>query len=173
MARVGLSNILALPDPLLGYQAELYVPTIPGSGAGDGLKTRLKTFSIPGEEKEDVEVTLHGVTTKYAGRTTFTHEMTLQFIETRDIYVMTQLKTWLAYSRNILQTQGTYKIQYATTAFIWLYDDTETIVQTIKVFNAFLKNMQEVSMDGSQSAPVEVSATLSYDVTQFFPGRVS
>ncbi len=173
MARVGLSSIAALPDPLLGYQAELYVPTIPGSGDGSGLRTRLKAFPIPGEEKEEVEVTLHGVTIKYAGRTTYTHEMALTLIETRDIYVMTQLKAWLAYSRNILQTAGTYKSQYATTSFIYLYDDTESVVQTIKVFGTFLKSMSEVQLDGTQSAPVEVSATLSYDYTQFFQGLVS
>ena len=173
MARVGLSSIAALPDPLLGYQAELYVPTIPGAGDGSGLRTRLKSFPIPGEEKEDVEVTLHGVTVKYAGRTTFSHEMALSFIETRDIYVMTQLKAWLAYSRNILQTAGTYKSQYATTSFIYLYDDTETVVQTVKVFGSFMKNMGEVQLDGTQSAPVEVPATMSYDYVQHFAGLVS
>ena len=170
--RIGLPDIAALPDPLLQYQAELFVPTIPGSGSGTGLKTRLKTFAIPGEEKEDVEVTLHGVTLKYAGRTTYTHTMSLTFIETRDIYVMTQLKAWLAYSRNILQTQGTYKSQYSTTAYISLYDDTETVVQTIKIFGSFMQSMTEVNLDGSVSSPVEVTAQLYYDYTQFFQGQV-
>ncbi len=171
MARVGLSDVVALPDPLLTYQFEWYIPSIPGGGDGSGLKTRCRTASIPGETKEEVEVTLHGVTLKYAGRTTYTHEITLEFQETRDVYVMTRLRNWLAYSRNILNTTGSYKSQYAATSFLYLYDDTQTVVSTIKLYNSFIKSLQDVNLDGTQSQPLQVSGILSYDYVQQFAGQ--
>ncbi len=170
MARVGLADVNSLPDPILQYQAEWYIPTIPGSGDGKGLKIRCRSFPMPGEQKDEVEVTLHGVTLKYAGRTTYSHDAQLTFIETRDIYVMTRLKGWLAYSRDILNTAGTYKTQYSATSFMYLYDDAENVIATLKLYNSFLKSMDDVSTDGSSSTPLEVNATLSYDWTQLIQG---
>lgn len=170
MARVGLADINSLPDPLQSYQMEWYIPTIPGAGDGKGLKIRCRSFPIPGEQKDDVEVTLHGVTLKYAGRTTYSHDMALTFIETRDVYVMTRLKGWLAYSRDIINTAGTYKSQYAATSFIYMYDDALNVVSTVKLFNSFLKTMDDITTDGTASTPLEVNATISYDWTQLVQG---
>ena len=170
MARVGLADVNSLPDPLQQYQAEFYIPSVPGAGDGKGLRTRCRSFPIPGEQKDEVEVTLHGITLKYAGRTMYGHDLQLTFIETRDVYVMTKLKAWLAYSRDIINTAGTYKSQYATSGFVYLYDDTEQVVATIKLFNCFIKTMDDVSLDGTSSTPIEVNATISYDWNQLIQG---
>ncbi len=173
MARVGLANVNSLPDPLQQYQAELYFPSLPGSGDGSGLRTRCKGFPIPGEQKDDVEVTLHGITLKYAGRTTYSHEIQLSFIETRDVYVMTRLRNWMRFSRDIRNTAGTYKSQYAVSGFAYLYDDTESIVGTLKLFNSWLKTIDDATTDGASSAPLEIAGTLSYDWTQWTAGFAS
>jgi hypothetical protein len=171
MARIGLSDIAALPDPLQSYQFEWFVPSIPGSGDGRGLTLRCNQASIPGETKDEVEVSLHGITLKFAGRTTFTHEVSLQFQETRDLYVIMKLKAWLAYSKDIIATTGAYKAQYSTTSKLYLYDDTQSIIATVNIYNSFIKSMSDVQLDGTQSSAVPVQATLSYDYTQIFAGK--
>jgi hypothetical protein len=166
--RLGLSDVNSLPDPLLAYQFQWIVPNIPGSGSGAGLQLRCRSATVPGEQKDDVAVDLHGVTLKFAGRTTFNHDLSFSFYETRDGYVMNQLKAWLAYSRNIIQTTGTYKKQYSTTSFIYLFDDTNSVIKQIKLNNTFLKDMQDISgFEGGSSSPIEISATMSFDWPEF------
>lgn len=163
MSRIGLSDVSGLPDPLLQYQFELIIPTIPGQGNGKGLAQRCKTTSLPGSQLEDVEVTLHGVTVKYAGRTTFSHDLQATLVETRDLYVRDTIRKWLDFCRDIRNTSGNYKSQYATTAIIQLYDDTNTVIRQIKLSGFFPKTLDDAGVDGSASSPVEPSVTFSYD----------
>jgi selenophosphate synthase len=162
--RIGFADVSSLPDPLLQYQFELIIPTIPGQGSGQGLAIRCKTSSLPGKQQEDVEVTLHGVTTKYSGRTTFTHDLPATFVETRDMYVRDTLNKWLDFKRDIVNTTGNYKSLYATTALMLVYDDTNKVIRTIKMLNFFIKAFDDTGMDGSASTAVEPNATFSYDL---------
>jgi len=163
MARIGLSLVGGLPDPLNQYQFELIIPTIPGSGSGTQVAIRCKSASIPGHTKDDLDVTVHGVTVKFAGMTKFTHEMSSNFVETRDMVVYNTFHAWLNYINNIIATTGNYKANYSTTAYLLLYDNAETVIKTIQLMNFFIKGIGDAAMSGESSAAVEWDATFSYD----------
>ena len=61
MSRIGLSSIQGalLADPILGYQSQLSIYTIPGGGDGQGLSIRTRVSSIPGLKFDDVLVQMY------------------------------------------------------------------------------------------------------------------
>ena len=165
MSRIGLSSIQGalLADPILGYQSQLSIYTIPGGGDGQGLSIRTRVSSIPGLKFDDVLVHLHGVELKFAGMPKYSHSLKLTVLETRDLVTRTALVNWMNTARNLKATTGSYKSQYATTATLEIYDDAENVIQTIIFYGVYPESIDDHGLDGASSAPIEYGINLSYD----------
>lgn len=163
MARTSYQDVRALPDPLLSYNFDLIVPIVPGGGDAKGLTIRCKSTSIPGTSVDDVTVSLHGVDLKYAGRQMWSHTLQATYQETRDMLVRFALKQWIEFARNTRQNSGEYKANYATNADLVLYDDAGNPIRTIRLEGFFPQTMDDASLDGASSTPVEISVTFAYD----------
>ncbi len=165
-ARIGLLDVSNLPDPLMEYQFQLLVPNIPGQGSGQGLSVRCKTSSIPGSEIEDVITQLHGVEVGHAGMPKFSHKLQCSFQETRDMYVRDTIRKWQDFQKDIRNTSGNYKAQYATIAQMQLFDDTNAIIRVIQLFGFRPTTLDDSNMDGGSSSGVLQSTTFWYDLWQ-------
>jgi len=163
MARSSYSDARSLPDPLLSYNFDLIIANVPGGGDTRALKIKCQSTEIPGTSVEDVSVFLHGVELKYAGRQTWTHTLSAQYLETRDMSTRFGIKNWIEYARNARQNTGRYKSQYATIADLLLYDDAGLVIRTIRMEGFFPQSLQETGVDGSNSAPVIIPVTFYYD----------
>lgn len=163
MARTSYSDCRSLPDPLLSYNFDLIIPIVPGGGDGKGLTIRCKSTSIPGTSVEDVTVSLHGIDLKYAGRQMWQHTLSVNYQETRDMTVRFAIKSWIEFARNSRQNTGDYKVNYETVADLVLYDDAAKPIRTIRMDGFFPQNMDDASLDGSSSTPVEMTITFNYD----------
>lgn len=165
MARSSYAENRSLPDPLFSYNFDLVIPNVPGGGDGRMLKLKCMSTSIPGVSLDDVEVTLHGATSMYAGREIYTHTLQATFLETRDLSTRDALNGWIAFARSARTNTGTYKVQYATDADLLLYDDTgSNVIRTIRMEGFYCKAMDDAAVDGSSSTAVTIGATFSYDL---------
>ncbi len=164
MARTSLSDVRSLPDPLLSYNWDLFVPVVP---VGDfrALTIKCQNVTLPGVSVEDVPITLHGVTLKFAGREMFTNQFSATFLETRDMSTRDVIRQWIEYCRNVANNTGQYKVNYETTAQLALYDDKGNTVRTINIYGCFPQMLDEPSLDGSGSQPVLYTVTFNYDFT--------
>lgn len=163
MSRTKLIDVGGLPDPLMQYNFDLFVPNVPGVTGFDArdFKTRVLTTSIPGRTIEPVEVSLHGVTIDYAGRVQYQRTLAFEMLETRNMKARDVLMAWHKFTRDN-SSQGSYHAEYSTSADLRLYDDKDNIVRTIRLQNAWLESFDDSGLDGASSAAVQVSGSLRY-----------
>jgi len=163
MPRTKLEDVNQLTDPLYQYNFDLVIANVPGVSGADvrSLRTKIQTTSIPGIETEVVDVALHGVTKRYAGRKTYAGSLEFEMLELRDMSSRNTLRGWHDFTRNH-SGQGAYSDEYMTTVDIVLYDDKDAEVKTIRLFNCWLSAFADASVDGSSSEAVTVGGTLTY-----------
>lgn len=167
MPRTSLSDVRSLPDPLMSYNWDLFVPVVPSGSDFRSLTIKCQSVNIPGVQTEDVPVTLHGATVKYAGREIFgSNQFTATFLETRDMTTRDVIRQWIEYQRNSANNSGEYKINYEATGLLALYDDKGNAIRTINIYGMFPQNLDEPTLDGSQSAPVLYTVTFNFDFTR-------
>lgn len=165
-SKTGYTDIRSLPDPLLSYNFDLIIPNVPGGGDAKRLTIKCMSTSIPGTSVEDVTVSLHGVDIKYAGRQMFTHSLQVTYLETRDMSTRNAIKAWIEFARNTRNNSGEYKVNYSTLADLVLYDDANKIIKTVTMEGFFPQTMDDSALDGSNSAPVNISVTFAYDLVR-------
>lgn len=166
MVRTSLSDILSLPDPFLPYNFDLVVANVPGGGNSRSLTTKCMSTSIPGVTIEPALVQLHGAEAQFAGRIIWSHNLSVTYLETRDISTRQTLTGWFFYARDIRNNTGSYKAQYATLAQLLLYDDVGNVTRTIQLENCFPLTLEDAAISGNESTPVNLTGTLSYDFFQ-------
>lgn len=163
MAKTSLNDIRSLSDPLMSYNWDFVIPNMPGGGDSRSLTFKAQSTSIPGVQLEPVIVGLHGIEVTYAGRQMFSHTLDVTFLETRDIGTRTAIRNWMELARNQEANSGDYKANYSTEVQMILYDDTGAEVRKIRMFGVYPSSLQDVAVDGSQGAIVQVAITFSYD----------
>lgn len=163
MARTSLQDTRSLPDPLMQYNWDLFIPIMPGTPNSRAFTIKAMTTSIPGSQIEKVEVPLHGVVNNYAGRPMYSHQLQITLLETRDVGTRDMIRRWQRLARDLITNTGTYKEIYSTTVEMVLYDDLPSEVKRLKLIGCFPESLDDSSVDGSQSAAVNINVTLCYD----------
>lgn len=163
MSRTSLQDTSGLPDPLLSYNFDLIIPSVPGGGSGRGLTLRCKSSVLPGAQLEQVTAGLHGVEVNYAGRQIWTKTFTATFVETRDVEVRNRILAWIKFARDNKNNSGNYKAGYAVDVVMLLYDDIPNVVKECTIVKVFPLSLEDATMDGSQGQLVEISVNFSYD----------
>lgn len=163
MGRSNFDDVNRLVDPLAQYNFDLLIPQVPGVLNYDArnFKTRVMTTSIPGRTIEPIQVDLHGVSKKFAGRVQYTMSLPFELIELRDMESRRILSEWHRFCRNN-SSLGAYEREYATTADLLLNDDHDKVVEVTRLTRVWLESYDDAGVDGSASAAVTVSGTLSY-----------
>lgn len=163
MARAGLRDLATLPDPLIQHQFDLMIPNVPGGGDGEGLQLRCQSTQLPGVSVETVTVALRGKELVYAGRQLFEKTLSVTFQETVDILVRNTMLNWLYFIVDERENTGNTKADYSTSATIQLYDESNSVIRTIKMFGVFPTEFAAVDLAGDSVGAVLPSATFSYD----------
>jgi hypothetical protein len=166
MARTSLQDVRSLADPQLQYNWDVFIPVMPGTSNSRSFTYKAMTTSIPGAMLEKVAVDLHGVSLQYAGRANYSHSLPITLLETTDIGTRDMLIRWQKIARNWNTNTGTSKDVYSTTVELVLYNDIPIETRRIKLIGCFVESVDDASVDGSASAAVQVSCTLSYDYVE-------
>lgn len=162
MPRTSLQDVRSLADPLMTYQWDLIVPTMPGTPDSRTFTFKATSAVAPGRTLEQVAVNLGPVELRYAGRENNTHSFPVTLHETRDVGTRAMLQRWQGLARNNRENTGNFKSVYATTIELVLYDDTNQVTRRIRLLGAYPETVDDSSLDRA-SAAVSVSVTFSYD----------
>lgn len=181
MAKVTLTELQSLPDPLTSDLYELVIGKIPGSassnatssggaaatgvaGAGaNALRIQCQQVTVPSKTVEAVQVDLAANTLMFAGRMTFDHSMNITFVENRRMDIFNTLDAWAEYCRNKETQLGHYKADYASTAELYVYDQIGTVIKTFKIYGLWINIIPEYQFDSAAANLVTVSSTFQYD----------
>lgn len=162
---VNLQNLRQMP-PLRQYNFELIIPSWPGGGDGSLLRIPVLTTSLPGFSSEPIESMVAGFTEKFAGRGMFPRSLPVEYRETRTVAVWSALYDWnqMAFdSETGVQSEDIIGSGYRTTGYLKLYNEARDEVKSITFEGMWPEDVSDVSLDGSASDVVRVSATFSYD----------
>ncbi len=161
-----IQDFRGLPDPLLQYRWTLIIPNVPGGGDARRIQYQCQTSSIPGLSNEEVLVTAHGIDLRFAGREQYGGTLNCQFYETRDGVIIRTFRNWLKFQRDAETGTGNYKEDYAVSGQLLLLDDKVKEAFRIEFLGLHMGDLQEASVDGSSSAPVQFSVTFRYDYSK-------
>jgi len=172
--RTTMTQILSIPDPLFSDNFELVFDNLPSTliampglvnvSAGAPFSIQCRTVAMPGISNEAQDLTLHGFKVRFTGRTIFSGQMQVQFVETKKLAIYNTLYSWVNVARRFDTQTGSSKSVYAVPfSSLYLYDETGTQIQQYYIGNIWCESVQELNLDGSNATIVDVSATFSFD----------
>lgn len=165
MPRVSLDQVASLPDVLDQTGFNIYFGAIPlANGGSQTLTLSCVNVTLPGQGNESFEAPLHGQVFKFRGRKTTARTLNITFYELSD---GGNLQTLLAWNEYCVGTKsgnsGGYKSQYATDMRVDILDTVGNAVRSHLVHGVFPQDIPDVQMDGTSSAPVQLSPVFNYD----------
>lgn len=166
MGKPALTDVLTIADPMLSDNFMLLfgtVPSILGTGNSHILQLSCKTATKPGMTVEQVTYDLFGHTVEFAGRLTYSHTMSVEYVENWQGSITRTLENWIEMSRGHLTQSGNFKAQYAVPATLTIYDQTGNISLQYQIYNMFPTEVPDLSFDGSSATALSLSANFSYD----------
>ncbi len=162
--RTSLQNVMALPDAAQAWNFDFFIPAIPGTTySAQNLTFKCKTTELPASSIEPVKIELHGVAKQEAGRATYQHTFNTTFMETVDYATYMALRAWRDTMRSWKNNTGTNSQVYKQNCELDLYDNAGVIAQTIIIAGCFPTDIGNVTLDGTQSAVVDLQITWSFD----------
>lgn len=162
MSRSSINDVLSLGDPALTWNFGFFFPSIPGSADTRDITYRCQTVDLPGQSLEAVEASLHGVTVQYAGRKIYTHTFNVVLMETVDWAAREKIVRWQDLARDWRTNSGSNLVEYSTTGLIIVTDNDNTPIRTTRINYVWPESIQEVTLDGTQSAIVTQQVTFRY-----------
>lgn len=170
MAKPKLGEVSAsIQDPMFSDNFLLEIGTIPTaanyktSGDQKPLVLQCRTATKPGVTIESVEVALFGHTLQYVGRKTFSHDMTVEYVENREGQIQTLLESWCEFCRSTQTQLGNYKNDYARTATLTIYDVKGEVKLKYRIYGFWPSAVPEISFDGQSANLITLSTTFKYD----------
>lgn len=168
MAKPSIGDVASsVMDPMLSDNFLLEIPSIPGTqGQTKTLTLQCRTVSKPGLTIENAEVAIFGHTLEYVGRKTFSHDMSVEYVENRDAVVQKMLEDWAEYCRRTQDQLGNYKLGtdgYARTAVLTIYDVKGLEKAKYKIVNVWPSSVPEIQFDGSQASVISLQVQFKYD----------
>ena len=166
MAKPSLSDVLTIADPMLSDNYMLLfgsIPSISGSGNTEILRLSCKTATKPGMTLEQVTYDLFGHTVEFGGRLTYSHTMTVEFVENWMGSITRSLENWIEVCRRHGTQHGSFKSQYAVPGTLSIFNQLGNVSLAYKIYNMFPTEVPELSFDGSAATALSLSATFSYD----------
>jgi hypothetical protein len=166
MAKTSLSEILAIPDPMLSDNFEFRCPNVPGATNDRPLTVQCKSTTKPGMQIEEVEYALFGHVVKHAGRKTTSHEFTSEFYETWDGRITTTIEGWIEHIRATQSQHGHFKNGaegYAKDCTLVIFNQVGDVALTYKLYGVWPSADQDLSFDGTNATGLTQSITFKFD----------
>ena len=118
---------------------------------------------LPGAALDIVKVDLHGVSLQFAGRATYTHTMSVIFLETSDYSTRDKFIKWRDSIRSWGRNAGSLASAYKVTGSVVVYSDLPQVVRTCKVYGMWPETIGDVPLNGAVSDAVTLTITFSFD----------
>lgn len=167
MPKPNIGNIItAIPDPMLSDNYELFFAQIPGGGNALPLRMLCQQATKPGMTIEPVDVVLFGHQIEFGGRLTYTHDLSVTYIENRMNEISRALEGWAEFIRSHETQHGNYKQQYQSNAVLRIFDQVGAVVDQYTIYNCWITQVPEVQLDGTAANAITMQATFKYDYVE-------
>lgn len=161
-------------DPMLSMDFQLEFPNVPtGTKDEQLLLIHCQQASKPGLTIENVEVQLFGHTLEFAGRLTYSHDLSVTLVENVRGEIQRILENWMEVVRFHKTQHGEFKSGYARDAKLTIFDNKGGTPLIYKIFNVWPSALPEVSFSGSESNIVTLGVTFKYDYYEKAGGYTS
>lgn len=161
--RTGLLDVQQLRDAAQVWPFDFFIPTIPNASGTRDLTIKCQSVDMPGRSIEEVDVSLHGVTIKQAGRLTFSHQLNATFLETIDWSTRDKFLNWSEFTQSWKNNSGAVSASYKVNAAIAAYDMTPTLTRQCQVYGLWLREFGDIQLNGAESSTVNAPAGFTYD----------
>lgn len=162
MARTSIQAMMAVVDPLVSWDWEVAIPTIPGIDDTRQITVRAVSTTLPGKSLEQLTWEGHGVKLHFAGKMSFDETWELTLIEARDNKTRDMISTWIDNARSWLSNSGSYKSEYAVPISLTLLDSKGTDLRDVQLVNAFPTQLGQATLDQGTGI-VNYQVTFSFD----------
>lgn len=167
MAKPSLGSVMAsVVDPMLSDNYQLQFGRVPGGGDPLPLLMQCQQATKPGATIEPVDVALFGHQIEYAGRLTYTHDLSVTYVENRRGQITTALDNWAEFIRDHRTQHGAYKIDYQSDATLTIFDQAGSVSLAYKIVNCWITAVPEIQFDGSASNLITMQATFKFDYVE-------
>lgn len=167
-SKPNLSAISAsVPDPMLSDNYLLDIPNLPpGVDVANGaqaLRMQCTSASKPGATINAVEVQVFGHTLEYAANKTFSHDMSVEYVENRKGEINFTLEKWADMIRSTETQTGGYKSDYARSGYFWIFDQKGETVAQYEIIGMWPSAVPDLAFQGSSSTIITLSVSWKYD----------
>lgn len=139
---------------------------------------RARSFSLPSRGNDVIESNFGGMKQYFPGKPTFGSTIQVKFEETESQKVQKFLYTWQQYLFDIRKGHSTYNRKRSTQGAQGICEaititsfgaDGDELPNKYFLQNAWLKDVEEVTIDYSQSEAIVYNATFQFDFWTFGP----
>lgn len=163
--------ISVIKDPMVSDQFVLEFPGVPtGDADSEPLMIHCQQATKPGMTLNEVQVQVFGHTLVYAGNVTFSHDMSVTFVENVRGGIMRCLERWSEIARNHLTQHGEFKAGYARDAKLTIFDNKGDAVLIYKVVNVWPSSIPDTSFDGTAANLITHSVSFKFDYYECIGG---
>jgi hypothetical protein len=170
--KVTLEDVTTLQDPLTSSLYELAFTKLPtgvpepyGMTAGSLLRIACQSCTLPGKTIEPVDLNLHAHMLHFAGKVTFTGDMTITFVENRYMSVYNYLYDWISYIKTHKNQLGLYKEQYESRAMLRVFDQNQVTIGAFDIFGLWITTLPEITFD-SENQLITIPAGFKFDYVE-------
>lgn len=163
MAKPTLLELQALPDPAQSDHFELIIPNPPGGGNAQALRVQCQQIALPGKSIEAVSQEVFGNQLQHAGRSTYSHDVSVTFIESRTLAIHKALRNWLEYCRRHDDQLGHYKNEYSRNVILNAFDQKGILIDEFTLYGFWPSQVPDVQFDGTASNIITIAATFQCD----------
>jgi len=165
-----------LPDIQRTWNWELMIPGIGNVTKGimkndEDLIIRVRSAVIPSRGNEPIESNFMGMKQFFPGKPTFENSFAVTIEETENQIALKALTAWQDNTFDISPTSPTggsssklLKRQLTKDVFLLMYKYNHKIMEKkIHFYNAFIQNVDSVSLDYTDNSSVKYSVTFQFD----------
>jgi hypothetical protein len=152
-------------DPMLSDNYLLNIPDIPGNdgGAAQALRMQCTSAAKPGATLNAVEVQVFGHTLEFAANKTFSHDMSVEYVENRTGKITDTLERWADLIRDTETQTGEYKAGYARSGYFTIFDNKGKTVREYEIHGMWPSAVPDLSFNGQSSSIITLSVSFKFD----------
>ena len=166
MGNMGIDALRArLTNPARIYLWEVEFVNPVGGGDRDALKIQCQSTQKPGRSVGRIHVPYKGTGgVNFPGKVTFSHEWTCTFVENSvDMAIGKALHGWQQAMMNATTGQGGLDTDIKSNLYLRLKDQTEAVVETIKIVGGFPLSVDDIPLTFEEEAVLIYNTTWAYD----------
>lgn len=164
MAKPTLDEVLKVHDPMLSDNFEIIIANVPGGGDAKALRIQCKTAVKPGSTLNEVLIELFGHAVVHAGALTYTHDLSLTYIEDSKGTITKALEGWQEIVRSKDTQSGEFKENYAVDAEFIIFDQKGEEAMKYDIINIWPNQIPDLNFDGAQGTQaIEIGANFKFD----------